>query len=260
MCATLRRLSFHRDGMKPPPPAEAVESERDFVELHQRAQRAVDACLEALESACLDNLYERASRGVAHWFESLPLDAHGSVWMSRRSGVGRLTNMGASSRSSGITSKTNPDGGGGLTCGPNARYVGAVIDVAVRGLPHAFSATCLRGPGQTVVIDISGPAGGQWTLVRETRAVELVGAEEKSTVVTKRIRLDDDAGVEAAVRTRGQGTTPRAPGSPSKDHHTLPQLFCAPESVMRVDKDDGRTESGWQSAQRHDILDLEGSA
>jgi hypothetical protein len=29
---TLRRLSFHRDGMKPPPPAEAITSERDFVD------------------------------------------------------------------------------------------------------------------------------------------------------------------------------------------------------------------------------------
>src|SRR4029453_19318037 len=29
--STLRRLSFHRDGMTPPPPARGIASERDFV-------------------------------------------------------------------------------------------------------------------------------------------------------------------------------------------------------------------------------------
>lgn len=30
--STLRRLSFHRDGMMPPPPPRAINSERDFVD------------------------------------------------------------------------------------------------------------------------------------------------------------------------------------------------------------------------------------
>ena len=30
--STLRRLSFHRDGMTPPPPPRAIESDRDFVD------------------------------------------------------------------------------------------------------------------------------------------------------------------------------------------------------------------------------------
>ena len=51
---TLRRLSFHRDGMKPPPPAETDRVGTRLGRLHQRAQRAMDHCLEAIESACLD--------------------------------------------------------------------------------------------------------------------------------------------------------------------------------------------------------------
>jgi hypothetical protein len=70
------------------------------------------------------------------------------------------------------------------------RYLGAVIDVAVRGLPHAFRDVS-AGPGQTVVIDVSGAAGGLWTLVREPGVWTLSRGEPPSA--TTRIRLDDDA-------------------------------------------------------------------
>jgi hypothetical protein len=46
------------------------------------------------------------------------------------------------------------------------RYLGAVIDVALRGLPHAFRDVPAE-PGASLGIDVDGPSGGQWTLVRE---------------------------------------------------------------------------------------------
>jgi hypothetical protein len=70
------------------------------------------------------------------------------------------------------------------------RHLGAVIDVAVRGLPYAFR-DASAGPGQTVVIDISGPAGGRWTLVRETERWTLSRGEPSTA--TARICFDDDA-------------------------------------------------------------------
>ena len=70
------------------------------------------------------------------------------------------------------------------------RYLAAVIDVAVRGLPHAFRDVAAAA-GQTVVIDIRGAGGGQWTLSREgTRWILWRG--EPATATT-RIQLDADA-------------------------------------------------------------------
>jgi hypothetical protein len=72
----------------------------------------------------------------------------------------------------------------------DARYLQAVIDVAVRGLPHAFRDVPAE-PGDTVVIDIRGAGGGQWTLSRESRHWTLSRGEPPSA--SARIRLGDDA-------------------------------------------------------------------
>jgi hypothetical protein len=69
------------------------------------------------------------------------------------------------------------------------RYLGAVIDVAVRGLPHAFRDVSAE-PGQNIAIDISGPSGGRWTLLREQHSWTLWRGEPSSA--TARIRLSDD--------------------------------------------------------------------
>ena len=69
------------------------------------------------------------------------------------------------------------------------RYLGAVIDIAMRGLPHAYRET--RGEtGQTVMVDVSGPSGGQWTLSSDGPGWNLYRGEPASS--TARIRLTDD--------------------------------------------------------------------
>jgi hypothetical protein len=73
---------------------------------------------------------------------------------------------------------------------PDARYLHAVIDIAVRGLPHAYRRVVAE-PNQTVVVDVTGAAGGQWTLVRESDRWTLMRGEPSSE--TARIRLDENA-------------------------------------------------------------------
>jgi hypothetical protein len=68
------------------------------------------------------------------------------------------------------------------------RYLAAVIDIAARGLPHAFREVPAE-PGQTVAIDINGASGGQWTLSRDEQRWTLFRGEPPSP--TARIRLDD---------------------------------------------------------------------
>jgi hypothetical protein len=87
------------------------------------------------------------------------------------------------------------------------RYLGAVIDVAMRGLPHAFRDVSAE-PGQTVVIDISGTAGGQWTLIRETLQWTLSRGEP--SVATARIRLDDDAAWKLLFNALSENEAARA--------------------------------------------------
>ena len=68
------------------------------------------------------------------------------------------------------------------------RYLRAVIDIAMRGLPHSFRKVP-ADPGQTVVIEISGPSGGQWTLSHERQRWILWSGVAPSP--TTHVRLND---------------------------------------------------------------------
>lgn len=189
--STLRRLSFHRDGLTPPPPAGAITSERAFVDFINALNAQWVSSAKRLSPRVLTDLYERASTDVADWFESLPLDAPALFpvsWAGEQASPGwfdigrEFTELWHHQQqirmAVGADTRSDP------------RSLGAVIDVAVRGLPHAFRGVGAE-VGQTIVIDISGTAGGQWTLVRETDRWTLSRGEP--TVATARIRLDDDA-------------------------------------------------------------------
>src|SRR5262245_2119579 len=67
---TLRRLSFHRDGMSPPAPTLRIASERDFVDFINDLNGQWVGSARRLSSRVLTDLYERASREAADWFES----------------------------------------------------------------------------------------------------------------------------------------------------------------------------------------------
>ena len=188
---TLRRLSFHRDGMNPPPPAEAIVSERDFVEFINALNAQWIGASKRLSPRVLTDLYEQTSRDLADWFESLSLDAPALFpvsWAGEHASAGWF-DIGRE-----FTELWHHQQQIRMAVGADApsdpRYLAAVIDVAVRGLPHAFRDVS-AGSGQTVVIDISGPAGGRWTLVRETERWTLSRGEPAT--VTARIRFDDDA-------------------------------------------------------------------
>src|SRR6185436_14202836 len=71
---TLRRLSFHRDAMTPPPPARAIASDADFVAFINDLNARWVAAARRLSPRVLTDLYERASGEAAAWFESLRLD------------------------------------------------------------------------------------------------------------------------------------------------------------------------------------------
>jgi len=186
----LRRLSFHRDRMAPPPPDRPIASDRDFVSFINRLNAQWVGSAKRLSPRVLTDLYERTGGELADWFESLPLEApalfpvswageeHSAGWFD----VGReFTEVWHHQQqirmAVGVDSLADP------------RYLRAVIDLAVLGLPHAFRDVKAE-PGETVVIDVTGASGGQWTLVRDADRWSLRAGEPPNP--TARIRLSDD--------------------------------------------------------------------
>jgi uncharacterized protein (TIGR03083 family) len=164
---TLRRLSFHRDGMRPPPPPRAIASERDFVEFINALNAQWVTSTKRLSPRVLTDLYAQASRESADWFESLPLDAPALFpvsWAGEHDSAGwfdigrEFTELWHHQQQIRMAV--------GADALADARHLGAVIDIAVRGLPHAFRDVS-ADTGHTVAIDINGPSGGRWTLQRE---------------------------------------------------------------------------------------------
>jgi uncharacterized protein (TIGR03083 family) len=165
--STLRRLSFHRDAMVPPPPPNAIASERDFVQFINDLNAQWVASSKRLSPRVLTDLYERASGEAADWFESLSLDAPALFpvsWAGEQASAGWFDTGREFTELWHHQQQIRMAVGADDLADP--RFLGAVIDVAMRGLPHAFRDVAAE-PGQTVAIDVTGDSGGQWTLVRE---------------------------------------------------------------------------------------------
>jgi uncharacterized protein (TIGR03083 family) len=188
---TLRRLSFHRDGMTPPPPSRPIQSERDFIDFINGINATwVDASTR-LSPQVLTDLCDRSSAELADWFEAQPLEGpalFGVSWAGEQTSdnwfdIGReFTELWHHQQQ--IRLAVNAE------ALPDPRYLHAVLNVALRGLPHAFRAVAAE-PGDTITFDITGAAGGQWSLQRDTQqwTLQLGGAPQATTRVT----LTDDA-------------------------------------------------------------------
>jgi uncharacterized protein (TIGR03083 family) len=186
---TLRRLSFHRDGMTPPAPARAISSERDFVNFINELNAQWIAATMRCSPRVLTDLFEQASVALADWVETLPLDApalFGVSWAGEPSSEGwfdigrEFTELWHHQEQ--IRMAVD------VPSLPDARYLRAVIEIAVRGLPHAFRD--VRAPsGQTLVFDVSGAAGGKWTLSKDVERWIIQAGEPPAP--TTRVRLAD---------------------------------------------------------------------
>ena len=199
---TLRRLSFHRDGMAPTPPAAPFNSERGFVAFINGLNAQWVTAARRLSPQVLTGMYERASGEAADWFESQPLDGPAMFavsWAGQQASanwfdIGReFTELWHHQQQIRMAVDAGPLA--------DARYLHAVIDIAVRGLPHAYRDVTAQ-PGQTVVIDVSGPAGGRWTLVRGDERWTVSRGEPASE--TARLRLDQDGAWKLLFNALGE--------------------------------------------------------
>lgn len=187
---TLRRLSFHRDGLTPPPPSRPINSERDFVDfINGLNAKWVNAC-RRLSPHILTDLLEKATTEAAMFFEALPLEApalFGVSWAGEQTSEGwfdigreftELWHHQEQIRQAvGAPSLTDP------------RFLHAVLEIAVRGLPHAYR-NVPGAEGDTIAIEAVGPAGGEWTLQYFSSGWKILAGAPATP--TTRVRMSDD--------------------------------------------------------------------
>jgi uncharacterized protein (TIGR03083 family) len=158
----LRRLSFHRDGLiadgRPP------TSEADLVALINELNGSWVRCATRLSPRVLTDLYVSASTPLADFIESLDLHAvarfavswagqtESPQWLDVGREFTEIWHHGSQIRDA-------------VQAGPfrEARWLRAVLEIAMHALPAAYS----RAPdasGGTLVLNVTGPSGGMWTL------------------------------------------------------------------------------------------------
>ena len=189
---TLRRVSFHRDTMPPPPPPIAIQSEQDFVRFINLINAQWVDATRRLSPRVLTDLYELGSEALADWFESLPLEApalFGVSWAGEQESEGwfdigrEFTELWHHQQQIRVAVNAPPLA--------DPRYMHAVIDIAVRGLPHAYRDVKATA-GDSLTLNVTGDSGGRWTLLSDgsrwtLRAGEPDAATARATVA------DDDA-------------------------------------------------------------------
>lgn len=208
-----RRLSFHRDRMPPPPPPFPIASDADFVRFINGLNAAWVDAVRRFSPRVLTDLVEKASAEAADWFESLPMDApalFGVSWAGEQSSAGwfdvgrEFTELWHHQQQIRMAVGAPPLA--------DPRYLRANLAIAMRGLPYAYREVRAT-PGKTVVIEVEGPAGGAWALVRDGEEWRLYGGRPDRADAT--VRLSDEAAwkllfnalrggeAEAAVRIEG---------------------------------------------------------
>jgi len=161
----LRRLSFQRDGLGPPR-ADAPIAGAELVALINDLNASWVRTTERLSPRVLTDLYAHASRELSDHIEKLSLDApaifpvswagesRSAQWLDIGREFTEIWHHGAQIRDA-------------VGAGPfsNPRWLRAVLEIAMHALPYAYQRFNLQ-PGVTIVLDITGPSAGTWTMKR----------------------------------------------------------------------------------------------
>ena len=188
---SLRRVSFHRDRHTPPTPAEPPRSEREFVAFINGLNAQWVETARRLSPRLLVDLYEPVAAALADFFESLPDDAPALFpvsWAGEAASAGWF-DVGREFTELWHHQAQVRDAVGAPPLADPA-WLNAVLLIALRGLPHAYRDTP-GAPGQAVTIEITGPAGGVFTLLRDGERWTLLLGQEASE--SARASMSDDS-------------------------------------------------------------------
>ena len=172
-----RRLSFHRDAMTPPPPSRPIRSDRDFIDFINGLNAEWVGASKRFSPRVLTDLCERAGADLSEWFGTLPLEAPALFGVSW---AGEMTSEGWFDVGREFVEIWHHQQQVRLAVGApllnETRFLRPVIEISMRALPHTFRDE-KREPGCAIVVDVSGPAGGTWTLARTAKGWTLEAGE-----------------------------------------------------------------------------------
>jgi uncharacterized protein (TIGR03083 family) len=199
----LRRLSFHRD--RQPPPADAsIDGYASLVAFINRMNAEWVGVARRMSPRVLVDLLEVTGPWVEDLFRSIDPDAP-AFWSVAWAGEERSAHwfdVGRDLTERWLHQQQIRDAVGAAPL-TEREWLHPVLDLFVRALPYTFRDTP-AAEGSSVRVSIEGPAGGDWTLRRETGGWRLYigAAPEPSSIVT----LSDDT----AWRLFSKGLRPDA--------------------------------------------------
>lgn len=170
----LRRLSFHRDRHVPPPPPFPIESGADFVRFINQINADWVGASRRLSTRQLTEMYAGSVRDLADFAEALP---HGAPGLFSVSWAGEMESAGWFDLGREYTEQWHHQAqireAAGAGPMPDPAWLRATLLIALRGLPHAYRTHAAAG-GTAVTLEITGPSGGTFTLLREAGAWRLL--------------------------------------------------------------------------------------
>ena len=187
---SMRRLSFHRDGHTPPAPTRPPLTERDFVAFINGLNAQWVEAARRISPRVLTDLFEDITSALADFAEAFPDDGpalfpvswagedKSEGWFDLGREFTELWHHQAQIRAAvGAPSLGDP------------AWLHAVLLIALRGLPHAFR-NASAGTEQTLTIEVTGAAGGVWTLRRDDGGWTLWAGEDPGE--TARVTMSGD--------------------------------------------------------------------
>ena len=186
----IRRLSFQRDNLAPIEPDSPIESYRDLVDLLNQMNADWVKAARRISPQVLIAFHELTGPQVSALFDSLDPFAR-AIYPVSWAGDEQSPNWFDVARE--YTEKWHHQqqirdavGAPGLT---DRKWLFPVLDTFLRGLPHRYRDVA-AADGTSIVFNITGEAGGTWTLRHDHSAWQLyVGASSEATA---RVRLDQD--------------------------------------------------------------------
>lgn len=186
----LRRLSIARDGVHPPPPATPIASDRDLVAWLDGLNAEWVGAARRISPRLLVDLLAVTGPQVSAHFASLdpgapapfPVSWAGDIESPNWFDIGRdYTERWLHQQQIRDATGRPP-----LTA---RRWLGPVLDLFVRALPHGYRDVS-SADGTAVSVGIGGDAGGEWMVLREGgRWVLYSGRTETADA---RVTLSDD--------------------------------------------------------------------
>jgi uncharacterized protein (TIGR03083 family) len=189
----MRRLSFDRDGMAPPPPRHPIAGERDFVAFINELNREWVSLARRFSPPVLTELYATAALDLAAFFEQVPLDAparFGVSWAGEAESQAWF-DIGREFTEQWHHQQQIRDAVG-EPAPANPEWLRAVLAIAMRGLPHAYRDVAAPD-GATLLVEVTGASGGTWLLQHRQERWSVSAGAPADTPDARAVMSDDTA-------------------------------------------------------------------